>query len=73
MLKLLERYPQLQRVTLCLDNDEPGRKATSRIHKTLCQQGFKDVVNDVSVHKDWNEDLKASYSQEQAAPAMVMK
>lgn len=73
VLKLLERYPQLQRVTLCLDNDEPGRKAASRIHKILKEQGFEDVAYDVSAHKDWNEDLKALCSQEQTAPAMLMR
>lgn len=72
VLKLLELYPQLQRVTLCLDNDEAGLKAASHIHKTLKQQGFEDVVYDVSAHKDWNEDLKAARSQEQSEPVMVM-
>ncbi len=73
VLKLLELYPKLQRVTLCLDNDEAGLKAASRIHKNLREQGFEDVVYDVSSHKDWNEDLKAVYSQEQTTPAMVMR
>lgn len=73
VLKLLELYPQLQRMTLCLDNDEAGLKAASRVHKTLRQQGFEDVVYDVSTHKDWNEDLKAANSQEQATSAMVMR
>ena len=72
VLKLLELYPNLQRVTLCLDNDEAGRKAASRIHRTL-QQGFEDVVYDISVRKDWNDDLKVAYSQEQTTPAMVMR
>lgn len=73
VLKLLERYPQLQRVTLCLDNDEPGRKAASRIHKTLKEQEFDAVVYDVSAHKDWNDDLKAVCSQEQTTPTLVMR
>lgn len=73
VLKLLSLYPQLQRVALCLDNDEAGYKAAGRIYKTLCQQGFKDVVYDVSTHKDWNDDLKAAYSQEQTPPAMAMR
>ena len=73
VLKLLELCPQLQRVTLCLDNDEAGLKAASRIHKTLQQQGFENVVYDVSAHKDWNEDLIAVYSQEQTTPAMMMR
>ncbi len=73
ILKLLELYPQLQRIALCLDNDEPGLKAASRIHKTLQQQGVEDVVYDVSAHKDWNEDLIALHSQEQEKPAMMMR
>ena len=73
VLKLLELYPQLQRVTLCLDNDEAGHKAASRIHKTLKEQGFEDVVYDISAHKDWNDDLKALCSQEQTSPAMVLR
>lgn len=73
VLKLLELYPQLDRVVLCLDNDEAGLNAASRIHKTLREQGFEDVVYDVPAHKDWNDDLKAAYSQEQITPAMVMR
>lgn len=72
ILKLLELYPQLQRVTLSLDNDEAGRKAASRINKILKEQGFEDVVYDISAHKDWNEDLKAARLQEQSEPMMVM-
>lgn len=72
VLKLLELYPQLQRVTLCLDNDKAGRKAASRIHKALKQQGFEDVVYDISAHKDWNEDLKATKLQEHSESTMTM-
>lgn len=73
VLKLLELYPLLQKVTLCLDNDEAGHKAAGRIHKTLKEQGFEDVVYDISAHKDWNDDLKALCSQEQTSPAMVLR
>lgn len=73
ILKLLELYPQLQRVSLCLDNDKAGLKAAGRIHKTMQRQGLEDVVYDVSAHKDWNEDLIASYSQEQEKSAMMMR
>ena len=73
VLKLLELYPQLQRVTLCLDNDEAGLKAASRIYKTLQRQGCEDVRYDISAHKDWNEDLIAVCSQAQEKLAMVMR
>ena len=58
--KLLELYPQLQRVALCLDNDKAGLNAASRIHKSLQQKGFEDVEYHISAHKDWNEELQAA-------------
>lgn len=72
VLKLLELYPQLVHVVLCLDNDEAGLNAASRIHNTLRQQGFENVEYDISMHKDWNEDLKAARSQAQSKPTMAM-
>lgn len=69
VLKLLELYSQLDRVVLCLDNDEAGLNAASRIHHTLRQKGF-DVEYDISAHKDWNEELQASYTQKQSMTAI---
>ena len=60
-------------MALCLDNDEAGLNAASRIHKNLQQKGFEDVVYDISAHKDWNEELQAVCAQEQSAPALVMR
>ena len=70
--KLLELYPQLQRVALCLDNDKAGLNAASRIHKSLQQKGFEDVEYHISAHKYWNEELQAACAQEQSLPAMAM-
>ena len=72
MHKLLELYPQLDHVVLCLDNDEAGLNAASRIHKALQQKGFENVEYDISAHKEWNEQLKASCSEEQEAQDMLM-
>lgn len=72
VLKLLELYSQLDHAVLCLDNDEAGLNAASRIHRTLQQQGFENVEYDISAHKDWNEELKAVRLQEQNEPAMAM-
>lgn len=72
VLKLLELHPRLDHVVLCLDNDEAGLNAASRIHNTLRQQGFETVKYDISANKDWNEDLKAARVQEQNEPAMAM-
>ncbi len=72
VLKLLELYSQLDHVVLCLDNDEVGLNAASRIHRTLQQQGFENVEYDISAHKDWNEDLKVVCAQKHSEPAMAM-
>ena len=74
VLGLLELYPQLDRVVLCLDNDEAGLNAASRIHKILQQKDFENVEYDISSHKDWNEELvKMVCSQEQSELAIAMK
>lgn len=72
ILKLLELYPQLDHVVLCLDNDEAGLNAASRIHRTLQQRDFENAEYDISAHKDWNDDLKALRSQEQGEPTIEM-
>ncbi len=73
ILKLLELYPQLERVVLCLDNDEAGLNAARRIHRILQQKDFENVEYDISAYKDWNEDLKALCLQEQTTPTMAMR
>lgn len=72
VLKLLELYPQLDHVVLCLDNDEAGLNAASRIHHSLQQRGFENLEYDISANKDWNEELKAVRLQEQSEPSMSM-
>lgn len=72
VLKLLELYSRLDHVVLCLDNDEAGLNAASRIHHTLQQRGFENVEYDISAYKDWNEDLKAGQPHEQSEPEMSM-
>ena len=57
ILWLLETYPQLQAVTLCLDNDTAGRKASERIQALLTERGYPCRV-ELPKHKDWNEDLQ---------------
>ena len=59
MLWMLKQNPKLQKVTLCLDNDDAGIKAADRLHKTLQEDGIDDVTYGISSYKDWNEDLVA--------------
>ncbi len=54
----LEKHPEVQRVTLMLDADEPGRKAAAAIAEKVSGMG-KQVENMIPPldKKDWNEVL----------------
>ncbi len=61
ILKLLELYPQLDHVILCLDHDASGIEAAERIYDILMEHGQPAVGQAQSQYKDWNEDLKAKH------------
>ena len=55
MLGMLERYPQINTVHFCLDNDQAGQLATKRLAKLVQEKGLAvDAL--IPVLKDWNED-----------------
>lgn len=56
VLELVERIPQIQRVYLCLDNDEAGRLACCRMESALSEKGIltEKITPEL---KDWNDDL----------------
>lgn len=56
MMKMLELNPQLIEVSLCLDNDEAGHKASERLKNQLAESGYQSNRL-ISQEKDWNEDL----------------
>lgn len=56
MMKMLELNPQLKEVSLCLDNDEAGHKASERLKNQLAESGYQ-CCRLISQEKDWNEDL----------------
>ncbi|MDD4509872.1 MAG: DUF3991 and toprim domain-containing protein [Oscillospiraceae bacterium] len=56
MMKMLELNPQLQEVSLCLDNDEAGHKASQRLANQLMESGYQ-CNRLISQEKDWNDDL----------------
>ena len=68
MFWMLETYPKLQQVALCLDHDEAGIEAAGRLTDELKANGYTQVRPLFSVHKDWNEDLKAAHGMS-AQPA----
>ncbi len=63
VFQLLQDFPYMKKIRLCLDHDIPGMKAAERIRKQLLEMGYEDVETDLSQHKDWNEDLKALHRQ----------
>lgn len=60
MLKMLELYPHLNHVLLCLDQDPAGIEASEKYYDILIRKGIQ-CDRDIPRHKDWNEDLKADH------------
>lgn len=69
--RFLETVPQLEEVTLCLDNDEAGHNAAGRIARELLDEWEVEVSAHFPDRKDWNEEL-LSGSEEELEPVMAM-
>ena len=69
---LLETQPQLEEVTLCLDNDEAGHKAARRIAGELLQEWNVTVSAEFPSQKDWNDELLANHQEESESMTMTM-
>jgi len=54
--QILKDRSYIQRVFLCLDNDEPGQRTAQRISKALTEKNIQNEIL-VPIRKDWNEDL----------------
>lgn len=65
MMKQLEQQPEVHEVFLCLDNDKAGHTACARLTEQLHEQGDWKVERVCPQNKDWNDDLRESFSQEQ--------
>ena len=59
LLHRLEVNPNLQKIVLCLDNDNTGISACERIKSILRNKGYSDIRVFHSINKDWDEDIKA--------------
>ena len=58
LARFLEDYPQITEIRFCLDNDDPGRKATKGLMEKYQKLGY--LVQDVPapvMYKDYNEWL----------------
>ncbi|WP_312643123.1 DUF3991 and toprim domain-containing protein [Hydrogenoanaerobacterium sp.] len=60
MMKMLELYPNLNHVVLCLDHDEAGIEASEKYQDLLLAKEIS-CKRELSMHKDWNEDIKAKH------------
>lgn len=69
---LLETLPQLEEVTLCLDNDEAGQAAARRIASELLQEWNVTVSAEFPSQKDWNDELLANRQEESQGLTMSM-
>ena len=69
---LLETHPQLQDVTLCLDNDEAGHNATRRIAGELLREWNVTVSAEFPSQKDWNDELLANHQEESESMTMTI-
>lgn len=68
LLQMLQEYPDIRNVCLCLDHDAAGIEAAGRLGEILQEQNHTAVFSLKPRHKDWNEDLKAARGRE-ALPA----
>ena len=59
MLWMLEQAPEFRRPILCLDHAAAGIEATGRLKEILRERGYSETAVLQSIHKDWNEDVKA--------------
>ena len=70
---MLKDNPNIQKVYLCMDNDEAGQKANKRISDKLFTQGIQHEIL-VPNHKDWNDDLTLSQEEsEDEEPCQVLQ
>lgn len=69
---LLETQPQLQDVTLCLDNDEAGHNAARRIAGELLREWNVTMSAEFPTLKDWNDELLSFRQEENQGLTMSM-
>ncbi len=60
LMSYLDRNPEIQHISLCLDNDEAGRTAAQKIFNALSSQRFEHISVTIDLPKnckDYNELL----------------
>ncbi len=69
LFQCLKDNPNIRKVYLCLDNDEPGQKANKRISDKLFTQGIPHEIL-IPNHKDWNEDILLDEQEKELCPTL---
>ena len=69
---LLVTQSQLEKVTLCLDNDKAGHNAARRIAAELLREWNVTVSAEFPNQKDWNDELLANHQEENESMTMTM-
>lgn len=64
VLKMLENYPNITSVYLCLDHDSAGIEGACRIAEIIHARGDQEVWRIMPKNKDWDEDLKELHGKE---------
>lgn len=59
LFQCLKDNPNIEKVYICFDNDEPGQAAANRIITKLSQMKIQSEIL-APIHKDWNEDRRAA-------------
>ena len=59
LFQCLKDNPNIQKVSVCFDSDQPGQTAAKRITDKLSQQGIQAEIL-VPKLKDWNEDRQTT-------------
>lgn len=54
----LQAHPEIRRIALCLDADEPRQKVARKLQEKYQLQGYAVVVEKPRCGKDWNEYLQ---------------
>ena len=54
----LQAHPEIRRIALCLDADEPGQKAVRQFQNKYTAMGYVVTVEEPRSGKDWNEYLQ---------------
>jgi len=69
MDQYLKDQPEIRDITLCLDNDEPGRSAVKLFTDNLTSSGFQVQDTPPPTGKDYNEYLCQHWSRPISPPA----